>query len=146
MVYTGRGPIFGMKKLDMRIENGRRVVEGWDRVFSALSAEPRRQLIVSLLDAPPNQSVSLPESATNPNIPADPEQLRLELSHRHLPMLADLGFLEWERDPLIASRGPKFDEVAVVFNALHATATDIPDSLVIGCQRLEQEEQKNLRD
>ncbi|TYL36091.1 hypothetical protein CV102_24275 [Natronococcus pandeyae] len=135
-----------MKKLDMRVENGRRVVEGWDRVFRALSAEPRRQLIVSLLDAPANQSVSLPESATNPNIPADPEQLRRELPHRHLPMLADSGFIEWETDPLIASRGPKFDEVAAVFNALHAAATDIPDSLVIGCQRLEQEEQENLRD
>jgi hypothetical protein len=128
-------------RLDVRIENGRRVIKGWNRVFKALSAEPRRQLIVALLDAPPNQSVPLPESAINPNIPADPETVRQELHHQHLPMLANYGFIGWKTDPLVASRGPKFDEVAVVFDALHATATDIPDSLVVGCQRLEQEEQ-----
>jgi hypothetical protein len=128
-------------QLDVRIENGRRVIEGWDRVFKALSAEPRRQLIVTLLDAQPDQSIPLPESAINPNIPADPQTVQQKLHHQHLPMLADYGFIDWEPDPLVAFRGPKFDEVAVVFDALQATVTDIPDSLVVGCQRLEQEEQ-----
>jgi hypothetical protein len=128
-------------QLDVRTENGRRVIKAWDRVFKALLAEPRRQLIVALLDAPPNQSVPLPESAMNPNIPPNVKIIRQELHHQHLPMLADCGFVDWETDPLVASRGPKFDEVAVVFDALHANATNIPDSLVLGCQRLEQEEQ-----
>lgn len=141
MIYTGAIRPLGNMALEVRVENGRRVIEGWDRVFEALSAEPRRQLIVTLLDAPPDQSVPLPESAINPNIPADPENIRQELHHQHLPMLADHGFIDWETDPLVASRGVKFDEVAVVFEALHATATDIPDSLVVGCQRLEREEQ-----
>ncbi|WIV67405.1 hypothetical protein [Natrialbaceae archaeon AArc-T1-2] len=132
--------------MDVRIENGRHVIKKWDQVFEILTAEPRRQLIVSLLDAPPGQSVSLPEHAVNPNIPADPEKVRRELHHCHLPMLADHGFINWETEPLVASRGPRFDEVAVVLTALHATATDIPDSLVIGCQRLERERQTSFRD
>jgi hypothetical protein len=128
--------------LDARIENGRRVIEGWDRVFTALGAEPRRQLVVSLLDAPADRTVPLPESAANPNVPTDRERLRVELYHQHLPMLADSGFIEWETDPLVASRGPRFEDVAVVFEALHAASADIPDSLVMGCQRLERERQE----
>ena len=124
-----------------RYANGTRVIERWDDVFKAASAEPRRQLIVSLLDAGEAEPVPLPESAVNPNVPVDPDSLRLELSHVHLPMLADMEFVEWETDPLIAFRGPHFDEVAVVFDTLHSAAVEIPDSLVIGCQRLEEERQ-----
>ena len=130
-----------MKMTVKHYENGKRVSENWDAVFKSLSVEPRRQLIVSLLDAAPDQPVPLPESAAMPNRPLDPAVLRAELYHVHLPMLADNGFITWEMDPLVAFRGPQFDEVAVVFEALHADATDMPDSLVIGCRRLEREQQ-----
>lgn len=135
-----------MMDSDVRIENGRRVIDKWNRVFEALSAEPRRQLVVSLSDASPDQPVSLPESAVNPNVPVDPDDLRGELRHRHLPMLAERDFVEYGTDPLVAARGPQFDEVAVVMRALQESATDIPDPLVIGCQRLERERQRDLED
>ncbi|WP_415380469.1 hypothetical protein [Halosimplex sp. TS25] len=125
-------------------ENGAQVSERWDTVFKALSSEPRRQLIVSLLDAGPEQSVPLPESAIMPNVPPDQEVLRQELHHVHLPMLAEMEFITWETEPLSASRGPRFDEVAVVFEALHAEAGRIPESVVLGCQRLEEEQQKSV--
>ena len=129
-----------------RYENGRKVIERWDQVFRAISAEPRRQLVVSLLDHPPEGSVPLPESAINPNAPPDLEILQRELVHHHLPKLDDMELVEWDTDPLVASRGPRFNEVAVVFDALHSYATDIPDPLVIGCQRLEEERQVNFGD
>jgi len=122
-----------------RYRNGRRVIDRWDDVFAALSAEPRRQIVISLLDAAPSESVPLPESAVNPNVPPDPEKLRRELHHRHLPMLSDLEFVTWDRDPLVAVRGSRFEQVAAVFDALQSAATDVPDSLVVGCQRLERE-------
>ncbi|GAB3669118.1 hypothetical protein [Halopiger thermotolerans] len=125
----------------VRFENGKRVIRNWDRVFEAVSAEPRRQIIVSLSDVSPDGSVPLPERAINPNAPADPEPLRRDLFHRHLPLLADYEFVEWEAEPLVASRGPRFAEVAAVFEALQSSAVALPDSLVIGCQRLEQERQ-----
>jgi DNA-binding transcriptional ArsR family regulator len=125
-------------------KNGQQVSERWNTIFKALSSEPRRQIIVSLLDTGLDQSVPLPESAIMPNVLPDPEVLRQELHHHHLPMLVDLGFITWETEPLVASRGSEFDEVAMVFEALHAEATSIPDSLVIGCRRLEEEQQKNI--
>jgi len=122
-----------------RFENGERVIANWNRVFRALTAEPRRQLLVSLLDTARKQSVSLPESAINPTVPRSPNSLRSELFHCHLPLLAEMGFIEWESTPLVAFRGPRFQEAAVVLELLHSNADQIPEALITGCQRLEQE-------
>lgn len=126
-----------------RHQNGKAVIARWDDVFAAVSREPRRQLVVSLLDASPGEWVPLPASAVNPNVPPEPRCFETVLRHHHLPMLAERGYIEWRDDPLAATRGPRFDEVAVVFRALHAAAGDIPDSLVVGCQRLEEERHLN---
>lgn len=125
-------------------KNGERVSKNWDTVFNALSSEPRRQLVVSLLDVGPDRSVPLPESAMMPNVPSDLERLRQELYHVHLPMLSDRKFITWETEPFVASRGSKFDQVAVVLEVLQAESTKIPDPLVIGCQRLEEERQDSI--
>lgn len=127
-------------------QNAKQVVGRWDDVFKALTAEPRRQLIVALLDAPPEETVPLPESAANPNIQVDPDDLRRDLHHCHLPKLADCGFITWETEPLVAGRGPRFEEVGVVFECLQSDAADLPDSLVVGCQRLEQERHQHVED
>lgn len=124
--------------------NGERASQRWNAVFRAVSAEPRRQLIVSLLDAGANDAVPLPESAVMPNVPPDPTAFRLELHHRHLPMLEEMGFVTWETEPLLAYRGPRFEEVAVVFESLHAEAATIPEQLVTGCRRLEEEREQSV--
>jgi hypothetical protein len=79
-----------------------------------------------------------------PNVPPNPEELLRGLHHAHLPMLAEMGFVTWETEPLVAARGPRFDEVAAVFEALHADAACIPDTLVVGCRRLEEERQNRI--
>jgi hypothetical protein len=127
-----------------RRRSGTEVTERWDEVFKAVAAEPRRQLIIALLDAPPDETVALPENARNPNVPRNPTVLREELHHCHLPLLSDLGFVRWDSDPLVAGRGPRFGEVSIVLESLQSNALDIPDSLVSGCQRLEQERRDEL--
>ena len=124
-----------------RYRNGKRVVERWNRVFTALAAEPRRQLVVALLDAA-GDPVSLPESAVNPNVPVDGDELRARLRHHHLPLLADHEYVQWDEQPFEARRGPRFEEVAVVMRTLQSSASDIPDQLVQGCNRLERERQE----
>jgi hypothetical protein len=127
--------------MDGSPERGPRdVVRRWDRVFDALSSEPRRQIVVELLDVPVGRSVPLPDVAVNPNLPMDSERLRLRLRHQHLPKLAEYGYVEWDDDPLCASRGPEFEEVGVVFESLYANAGALPDRLVVGCRTLEQEQ------
>ena len=112
-------------------------VRKWNDVFTAISAEPRRQLVASLLDQPSAQSVSLPDGATPAMSSGDRDTLRRELHHCHLPLLADMGFIQWDTDPLVASRGPRFEDVAVVYKSLRANATSIPESLLEGSHWLE---------
>jgi len=122
-------------------EEGSDLVERWDRVFRCVSAEPRRQIIVSLLDAAPGEVLSLPDAAINPNLSVDIDSLRVELYHQHLPLLAENGFVEWDSNPLTVTHGPRFEEVGALFEALHSSAENLPDPLVNGCQRLEVERQ-----
>jgi len=84
-----------MGDVAVRVENAKAVIDRWNTVFTALSAEPRRQLVVSLSNAPPGETVALPESARNPNVPIVLAEFRLRLRHVHLPLLADCGFIEW---------------------------------------------------
>ncbi|MFC4989703.1 hypothetical protein [Saliphagus infecundisoli] len=125
--------------VNRRYDNAVRVIETWDRIYEALSADPRRQLLHSLMDVDPGESVPLPESAANPSAPPDAEHLRMELKHVHLPKLADREFAVWDEGPLRASRGPRFEEVEAVFDALFSSTNDFPDSIVVGCHHLEEE-------
>jgi hypothetical protein len=116
----------------------REMISRWDRVFRALSAEPRRQIVAALLEAPPERDLPLPEAANPPYLRTDPETLYLELRHCHLPLLAESGFVRWKEEPPCVSRGEAFEEVAVVVEALYDDVEAIPDQLREGCQRLEQ--------
>lgn len=114
------------------------MVERWNRVFRALTAEPRRQIIVALMEAPSDRELNLPEAANPPFLRRDPEELYVDLIHSHLPALAEAEFVEWEREPLRVRRGPAFEEVAVVLEALQSHADEIPRQLTDHCHRLEE--------
>jgi len=114
--------------------------ENWDGVFKGLSAGPRRRLLLSLSDVPPDQSVPLPQHAMKTDSTSDPEAVRRELYHVHLPVLEELGFVTSESEPLAAARGPQFEQVAAVLDSVESEAANLPDSLVVGCQRLEAEQ------
>lgn len=111
-----------------RLADGGRDV--WDRVFNALAAEPRRQLICSLLDVSPGVDLPLPDAAMSPTMEADLETLRTNLHHRHLPLLTDRGYVRWDIDPFRARRGPRFEEVACVLEALDGNPDPIPEHLL----------------
>lgn len=120
----------------------RQMIERWDTIFRALTAEPRRQLVVSLLEAPPGRELSLPEAANPPYLLRDPESLYSELIHSHLPLLENAGLIEWQREPLCAKRGPQFEEAATVIEAIQQNASTLPPSLREGCQRLEEQKRR----
>lgn len=107
----------------------RTTITRWDTVLRALAAEPRRELLVSLLEAPAERDLSLPEAANPPHTLREPRRLSSELIHCHLPVLADAGLIEWERDPLPARRGPRFEEAAAVVSALRDERDEFPRAL-----------------
>jgi len=89
------------------------------------------------MEADPDRVLSLPEAANMPENRKDPEQLRLDPVHHHLPFMADYGFIRWDRRPLSVGRGQAFEEVEAVLQAVDEYGS-LPNQLVEGCHFLER--------
>jgi len=113
------------------------VDERWDRVFEALSARPRRRVVSALVDVPDERRVPLPDAIQPATLDRDRERLRVELRHRHLPMLADADYVRWDADRLTVQPGPEFAEVGAVWETLVDSTDRLPPELVDGCPVLE---------
>lgn len=108
----------------------------WDQLYDALSAEPRREIIISLMDEPKERRLPLPDAAISPNQTKDADTLSTELRHYHLPKLADAGYVRWESNPFCVQRGPNFQESALVPQAVFESMDAIPETLVNNCKVL----------
>lgn len=106
----------------------------WDQMFEVLSAEPRREIIRSLLKEPQERRLSLPKAAASPNQSMDSETLAIQLRHHHLPKLAEVGYVRWESDPFCVQRGPNFEEPAFIIRAVLDSVDEVPDSLINNCK------------
>lgn len=117
---------------DARTDGGSRAVDTWNRIFDALAAAPRRQLLTSLLDASPDGTVELSVDDLTPAGSTDSDSFRVALVHRHLPLLSDHEFVAWESEPLVARRGPRFDALVPILEAMVRATADPLDDPVAG--------------
>lgn len=104
-------------------------VTHWDRCLSLLSAQPRRNIVLSLMETPPQQRVSLPDAALTADRSEKRDGFILELEHDHLPKLANVDYIRWERDPFCARRGTRFEEPAGMMRVLLSSKNKLPPSL-----------------
>ena len=92
-----------------------------DHVFVALSHRVRRRVLARLHERSPRDV----EDLVARNRSAEPSHV--DLYHRHLPKLDDLGFVEWDGESEgTIHRGPKFDAVAPVIEFMEAHESDLP--------------------
>lgn len=110
----------------------------WDRAFRVLSAEPRRELALSLTDRSASTWVPLPDAAHSPHYPGSRDDLQLALYHNHLPAMAKPDYIVWEESPFEARKGPNFDELESIIRAIVDGAGDLPDRMVRNCRTLER--------
>ncbi|ELZ01085.1 hypothetical protein C482_07791 [Natrialba chahannaoensis JCM 10990] len=113
----------------METPDGGVVQDRWEQLLRLLSARPRRQIVVSLLDAPADQRLPLPAVALTSPSQADPERIAVELRHHHLPALASADYIRWEHEPFCVRRGPRFSEPAAVMRLFQESVDQLPETL-----------------
>jgi DNA-binding transcriptional ArsR family regulator len=89
------------------------------RALHALGNPVRRRLLARLHDAAPGAGVALDSFGSGDGVP-------FAVYHVHLPKLEGVGYVEATTDPVVAYRGPRFEEVAAVMRALESNAGDLP--------------------
>ncbi|WP_328821325.1 transcriptional regulator [Natronorubrum halalkaliphilum] len=91
-----------------------------DNVFEALSDRYRRQLLLELLDRNPGEVLSQSKADSGYAIPS------ISQHHVHLPKLEAYGFIEWNRDQQIVTKGPQFDEIEPMLELFRENADAVP--------------------
>ena len=101
----------------------------FDDFVVAVNDIRRRELLIDLLNAAPNEEVD--PIAVDPETSArrrscDPDTLPTSLYHVHLPTLETLGFVSWDRDAGTVRRGPDFDTIEPFLTVLIEYQTALP--------------------
>lgn len=94
-----------------------------DRLFDALADPDRRRLLAELLSNGPETESPVSLDSPLDAISTD-DATRIEYRHRHLPKLADYGFVEWTPGDRVVERGPRFDEIEPALRSSTATPED----------------------
>lgn len=104
-----------------------RGTERWDAILEALSNPYRRQLLVALLHHNPQDDKD--PDPLNVVTATDEEErmLRTEIVHSHLPRLAELGFVDWDREENRIGTGPRWDDIAPVIRLVEDHRDELPD-------------------
>lgn len=87
-----------------------------DKQLDAVAHADRRRLLTTLLDG--QSQVTTPitvEELQNKTALFDET---VALHHQHLPKLADLGVIQWDRQHNHVTRGPEFDELRPLLEML----------------------------
>jgi len=50
----------------------------------------------------------------------------IALLHNHLPKLADSGFIDWDRDRQVVTRGPRFGEIEPLIELMVDHRDELP--------------------
>lgn len=95
--------------------------------LEALGHPFRRRILTRLHDRNPRDEAEF--SAAELADDADgSHRLELDIHHNHLPRLAEAGFVDWDRDENVVTRGPRFPEIAPLIELM----ANHPDELPVG--------------
>ncbi|SDK44676.1 DUF7344 domain-containing protein [Natronorubrum texcoconense] len=95
-----------------------------DLTFQILSNKQRRQLLTKLLESRNDTGVCVPEEVVDED--QQLEEATLELRHRHLPLLEEAQFVEWNSSRHTVERGAKFGEIRPLLRLLTTNPHNLP--------------------
>lgn len=93
--------------------------------LNVIAHEARRRLLISLLDA--HSGATTPIAITDWMDGTDATVPKTAMIHTHLPKLEDRGFIRWDREGHLVTRGPQFREIEPLLTILYEHRDDLPD-------------------
>ena len=97
-----------------------------DQAFDALSRLTRRRILLTLDHHNPRDETEFETTEFKPE-DEDLDLFRQNLYHRHLPKLADAGFITWDRETDTITRGPRFAEIQPLLSLLKNHPDELPE-------------------
>lgn len=96
-----------------------------DVAFGVLSHPYRRRILIRVHDSNPRDEPEFSAAALAEDADED-ELVDIELHHRHLPKLAEAGYIDWDREANEVRRGPRFDEIAPLIELMRNHPDELP--------------------
>lgn len=99
-----------------------------DELLNELGHIQRRKLLRALMKRNPQDDVPvyLDEGEST-----DEDLSRLiQMHHVHLPKLERYGFIRWDRDKNVVSKGPNFDEIEPLLELFSKHEDELPDEWI----------------
>jgi len=97
-----------------------------DEYLRVLAHEHRRQLLTILLERGDQAEVAIPEAVVRDD--TDRDTVRLSFHHIHVPKLDELGLVEWDRDAGVVTKGPNFDDVRSLIEAVERVEASLNEA------------------
>ena len=97
-------------------------------MFDAIRDPLRRRILLAVADRNPREITEFTrhEFAAVDGEAVDPERLKLQLLHTHLPRLAEKGYIDWDPEAQTIRRGANFDDIASLLGLLDDHADELP--------------------
>lgn len=93
--------------------------------LDSLSHRPQRQLLVSLSHNNPQDDT--PFDSEKPEFQHEELESLFDLRHFHLPEMEDKGFVEYDREDNLITKGPNFDEIEPLVELIDRHSDELPD-------------------
>lgn len=90
-------------------------------IFESLSNDHRRLVLVLLKHGRIETKADVIDSEE-----VESEGLDIALEHRHLPKLAESGYIEWDRETGEISKGERFEEVEALLELIETRSHELP--------------------
>jgi len=99
-------------------------------LFEILSHEYRRRILMAVARQNPQDEDEITSESASEEHEQDDDALKLlhqQLYHTHLPKLDDGGFIDWDRDSGLITRGPRFDDIEPLLRLMNDHQDELPD-------------------
>lgn len=97
-----------------------------DELFEALADAQRRRLLVHMLEHNPEDDTKVYIGDMDVE-DADLEDLLTNMTHIHLPKLEADGFINWDKEEHVVTKGPNFDEIRPLVELLNNHQDELPN-------------------